>query len=62
MIARLLASDADRDAIAARDAHARERGVTAVPTFIVGNQYALSGAQPAALWAEVIAEIAASRG
>lgn len=61
VIARLLASDADREVIVARDAHARSRGVTAVPTFIIGNQYALSGAQPDALWAEVIAEIASSR-
>lgn len=61
VIARLLASDADREAIAARDAHARERGVTAVPTFIIGNQYALPGAQPATLWAEVIAEITAAQ-
>ncbi|MBI1217905.1 MAG: thioredoxin domain-containing protein [Rhodobacteraceae bacterium] len=62
VIARLLAGDADREAMAARDAHARARGVTAVPTFIVGGQYALPGAQPVALWAEVIAEIAASQG
>jgi predicted DsbA family dithiol-disulfide isomerase len=55
--ARLLASDSDRDDIRARDAHARAKGVGAVPTFLIANQYALSGAQPVALWQQVIDEI-----
>ncbi|HEX9856930.1 MAG TPA: DsbA family oxidoreductase [Paracoccaceae bacterium] len=58
MTARLLASDADRDDIAVRDLHARQRGVNAVPTFLIANQYVLSGAQPAELWGQVIAELA----
>ncbi len=58
MVARLLEGDADREEIAARDAHARSRGVNAVPTFIVGGRYALPGAQPADLWRQVIAELA----
>jgi predicted DsbA family dithiol-disulfide isomerase len=57
MIARLLASDADRDDIAQRDAHARERGVTGVPTFVVANQHVLPGAQPADLWERVLSEL-----
>ncbi|MBK1635066.1 DsbA family oxidoreductase [Rhodovulum adriaticum] len=57
MIARLLASDADVEDIRARDAHARERGVTGVPTFIVANTHALVGAQPTTLWEDVIAEL-----
>jgi predicted DsbA family dithiol-disulfide isomerase len=59
MITRLLASDADADDIRARDAHARARGVSGVPTFIVANQHALSGAQSADLWMQVIDDIAA---
>ncbi|WP_102223291.1 DsbA family oxidoreductase [Acidimangrovimonas sediminis] len=55
---RLLEGDADRDAIRARDAHARERGIDAVPTFILANQHVLPGAQPVALWQQVIDEIA----
>lgn len=55
--ARLLASDADRDEIERRDQHARERGITAVPTFIVADRHAVSGAQPAALWQNVIDEL-----
>lgn len=57
VIARLLASDADREAVWARDAYARSRGVRAVPTFIVAEQYVLSGAQPLALWQQVVDEL-----
>ena len=56
---RLLASDADLDAIKSREAHARQRGVTAVPTFLIANQYVLSGAQPPKVWGQVIEELAA---
>jgi predicted DsbA family dithiol-disulfide isomerase len=58
----LLAGEADRAEIAARDAHARARGVRAVPTFIVGGRHAVEGAQPPDLWLRVIDELAAGRG
>ncbi len=58
-IARLLDGDADRDTITARDAHARERGVTGVPCFVVADQYVLSGAQPVALWQQAMDELIA---
>ncbi|RLJ41837.1 putative DsbA family dithiol-disulfide isomerase [Litoreibacter meonggei] len=57
MVARLLATDQDVDGIRARDANARERGVSGVPTFIVANQHVLSGAQQPQLWANVIEEL-----
>lgn len=56
---RLLASDADTEALAAREAHARQRGVNAVPTFVIANQYVVSGAQPPEVWGNVIKELAA---
>jgi predicted DsbA family dithiol-disulfide isomerase len=56
-VLRLLASDADRDALAAREGHARDRGINAVPTFIVNDRHAVSGAQPRALWTQVIDEL-----
>lgn len=62
MVARLLASDADADTIRDRDAHARGRGVTGVPTFIVAEHHVLIGAQPTALWERVIAELAGDPG
>ncbi|MEM0949481.1 MAG: DsbA family oxidoreductase [Pseudomonadota bacterium] len=54
---RLLQSDADADDIRARDSHARARGVTGVPTFVIANQHVLPGAQPPELWAQVIGEV-----
>jgi predicted DsbA family dithiol-disulfide isomerase len=54
---RLLASDADADDILARDEDARRKGVTAVPTFLVAQQYVVSGAQPPDVWEKVIAEL-----
>lgn len=60
-MARLLASDADRAEILARESHARQRGVNAVPTFVIANEYVLSGAQPPELWGQVIDELAAEK-
>ncbi|MBJ3762965.1 DsbA family oxidoreductase [Maribius pontilimi] len=56
-IERLMDSGADRDEIAARDAHARARGVTGVPTFIIANQHAVPGAQPPELWNRVLDDL-----
>ncbi|RGP35990.1 DsbA family oxidoreductase [Pseudotabrizicola alkalilacus] len=57
---RLLATDEDTEALRARDIHARQRGVTGVPCFIIGNQYVVSGAQPPQVWADVLAELRGS--
>jgi predicted DsbA family dithiol-disulfide isomerase len=56
--ARLLSSDADADDIRARDEDARRKGVNAVPTFLIAQQYVVSGAQPTETWEQVIAELA----
>jgi predicted DsbA family dithiol-disulfide isomerase len=56
-VLRLLASDADTDDIMARDTDSRDKGVSAVPTFLIAQQYVISGAQPPEVWAEVIAEL-----
>lgn len=58
--ARLLAGHADRDEVIGREMHARERGINAVPSFIVADTHAVSGAQPAELWLKVIDELTAS--
>lgn len=57
LIARLLGTDADVEDIRARDAHARARGVSGVPTFVVGQRHVVTGAQPPALWSRVIEEL-----
>ncbi|WP_299416909.1 DsbA family oxidoreductase [uncultured Sulfitobacter sp.] len=60
MVTRLLGTDADLKEIADRDQHSREMGINSVPTFIVGGQHAVPGAQPPELWAKVIAEVMGS--
>ncbi len=57
MMRRLLDGDGDADDIRARDAHARERGVTGVPCFVITNQHVLQGAQPAETWGKIIEEL-----
>jgi len=60
LVARLLATDADRDDIRARDADARAKGVRSTPTYVLGNQYVIAGAQEADFWTGVIDELAAT--
>lgn len=57
VVLRLLDSESDLADIRARDAKARDMGVTSVPTFIVAGKHAVPGAQPPELWAKVIREI-----
>lgn len=61
-VAVALRGEADRDDLAARDADARARGVTAVPTWLIDRRHVLQGAQPPALWLGVIDEILAKVG
>lgn len=58
MVGQLLAGTADREEVAARDAHSRERGVTGVPTFIVAERHVVPGAQPPEVWTRVIDDLA----
>jgi predicted DsbA family dithiol-disulfide isomerase len=58
-LVRLLESEADTDDILARDQDARSKGVSAVPTFLIAQQYVVSGAQPTDLWAQVIGDLRA---
>ncbi len=60
MIERLLDGDGDIEDIRSRDAHARARGVTGVPTFLIANQHAVPGAQPTELWHRVMDELMAT--
>ena len=57
---RLLATDADRADLAARDADARQKGVTGVPAFLIAQQYMMPGAQPVETWQQVIDELLAT--
>ena len=57
VVGKLLETESDIEDIRARDAHSREMGIDAVPTFIVGGRHAVPGAQPPDLWVKVIEEI-----
>ena len=57
VMARLLDSASDIKLIKDRDAHSRLMGVSAVPTFIVGNQHAIPGAQTPDVWESLISEL-----
>ncbi|MBV7379641.1 DsbA family oxidoreductase [Maritimibacter dapengensis] len=57
MVERLFETGADEANIRARDIDAREKGVNAVPTFVIANQHVVPGAQPTDLWLKVIDEI-----
>lgn len=59
VVARLLATGADAEDIRARAEDARQKGVNAVPTFVVAGRHVVPGAQPVELWLKVIDEIAA---
>jgi predicted DsbA family dithiol-disulfide isomerase len=62
VVARLLAGDADRAETVAEIGQAQALGVTAVPTFILGGRYAVSGAQPPETWRKLIDELEAAAG
>ena len=60
-VVRLLGSDADVAETLSREDHARQRGVRAVPTFVIADRHVVSGAQPFDLWVQVVDDIAAAR-
>ena len=57
VVVRLLSGSTDNDEVVRRDAHARARGVRAVPTFVVAERHVVPGAQQPELWRKVIAEL-----
>ena len=61
LIARLLDSDADKDHVISEIDAARQMGVNGVPFFILDQQYAVSGAQPVAVLASALRELAAEK-
>ncbi len=61
VVTRLLETDSYVADIQERGRLTREMGVNSVPTFIVGGQHAVPGAQPPELWRKVIAEFRESQ-
>ncbi|OBZ94232.1 DSBA oxidoreductase [Pararhizobium polonicum] len=58
VIAALLASDADKDAVSEEIEMARGMGVTGVPCFIIDSQYAVMGAQSVEVLTDALRDIA----
>lgn len=56
-----LASDELRETVIGLENRMREIGVDGVPFFIVDGKHALSGAQPADVWAQVFQQVFAER-
>ena len=54
-----LATDEDVDLVTAQAQDASDKGISGVPTFILGNKYAISGAQPPEQLAAAIRQVAA---
>ncbi|MDP3898272.1 MAG: DsbA family protein [Mesorhizobium sp.] len=58
VVADLLATDADKDAVQAEIENAQRMGVSGVPFFVLDGKYAVSGAQDAATLADAIRQVA----
>ncbi len=58
LVAELLETEADRDAVRREIDLAGQMGVTGVPTFVVANRYSLAGAQPAEILVDAFCQIA----
>jgi len=54
LLTRLYEDDADREMLTNEEALARQMGVTGVPTFILGEKFALVGAQETTAWLDVL--------
>jgi len=58
-VRRRLASEEDVELISARAQEASDKGISGVPTFVLAQKYAISGAQPAELLARAIRQVSA---
>ena len=57
-VSAFLASDEAKDQVRAAIHAAQELGITAVPTFIFDGRYAVQGGQPAAIFLQVLEQVA----
>jgi len=60
VVARMLASDADREALAEEEEAARGMGGGGVPCFVIGGRYVVQGAQDVETWKQILSEIDAA--
>jgi predicted DsbA family dithiol-disulfide isomerase len=60
-VSSVLASDSYASAVRADEAEARELGIQGVPFFVFDGRYALSGAQPANVFSQVLERVLSER-
>jgi predicted DsbA family dithiol-disulfide isomerase len=61
VVAALLPTDADRDAVRAEIAQATRMGISGVPCFLLERKYAVMGAQPTEALADAIRQVSAAK-
>lgn len=62
VVERLLKGEQDKDTVMASNHRARTRGIDSIPCFILGNSYAVHGAQPSEVWDSILRQMVDGRG
>ncbi len=62
VVDRLLEGEQDKDSVMASNRRARIRGIDSIPCFILGNSYAVHGAQPSEVWDSILSQMVEGRG
>ena len=62
IVDRLLRGGQDRDAVMASSQGARARGIDSIPCFILGNSFAVHGAQPGEVWDSILRRLVDGEG
>ena len=62
VVERLLMGEQDKDAVMTSNQRARIRGIDSIPCFILGNTYAVHGAQPSEVWEPILRQLVERRG
>ena len=57
VVDRLLKGEQDKNAVMASNRRARTRGIDSIPCFILGNSYAVHGAQPSEVWDSILRQL-----
>ena len=57
VVDRLLKGDQDKETVMASNRRARVKGIDSIPCFILGNSYAVHGAQPSEVWQSILPQL-----
>ena len=62
VVERLLKGEQEKDAVMASNQRARTRGIDSIPCFILGNSYAVHGAQSSEVWDSILRQMVDGKG